>query len=264
MVKMEITLPKIPRTRTVYEWYKLYPDAFSQLFSDAYVEPLEPIFSELTLPTANTTPEKIFRYFLRKQFNRMILPRMETEDINNSYIIEHMKEIIALRSYGLKYKYDMLAQTLPDNISDLYNNYNMTRQYTKGKTFTKGTVKHSGSDHTYSNVDISSEEYSTTGDNASPRLKSKSTRKTLPDGQIDSPSNSVNTTYGRQIETTPGSETDTFNQTASGYYNSGTKAKMIEEIRDLASINIVDQWLHDIMPVFCMDVFDTSCKITIF
>ena len=261
---MEISLPKFPKTMTVYEWYKLYPDHFSQIFSNAYVEPLEPIFSELTLPTADTTHEKIFRYFLRKQFNRMILPKMETEDVNNTFIIEHMIEIIALRSYGLKYKYDILMETLPENISDLYNNYSMTRQYTKGKTFTKGTVEHSGSDHTYSNVDISSEEYSTTGDNASPRLKSKSTRKTMPDGQIDSSSNSVNTTYGRKIETTPGSETDTFNQTASGYYNSGTKAKMMEEIRDLTSINIVDQWLHDIMPVFCMDVFDTSCKITIF
>lgn len=264
MVKMEIRLPKLPKTMTVYEWYKLYPTNFSQIFSDAYVEPLEPIFRDLTIHTAETTHEKIFRYFLRKQFNRMVLPNMETDDVNNVLIIDHMVEIIALRSYGLKYKYDVLAQTLPENISDLYNNYNMTRQYTKGKTFTKGTVEHSGSDHTYSNIDISSEEFSTTGDSASPRLKSKSTRKTLPDGQIDSSSNSVNTTYGRKIETTPGSETDTFNQTASGYYNSGTKAKMMEEIRDLASINIVDQWLHDIMPVFCMDVFDTSCKITNF
>lgn len=261
---MEIELPKTPRTRTVYEWYKLYPEAFSQIFSDAYVTPFDAIFSELTIPTADTTAEKIFRYFLRKQFNRMILPNMETDDINNSFIIEHMKEIIALRSYGLKYKYDMLAQTLPDNISDLYSNYNMTRQYTKGKTFTKGIVENKGTDHTYTNVNIESKEFSTTGDNASPRLKSQSSRKTLPEGQTDNLANSVNTTYGRTIETTPGSETDTFSQTASGYYNSGTKAKMIEEIRDLASLNIVDQWLHDIMPVFCMDVFDTSCKITIF
>ena len=250
-----IPLPKKPIHKTALDWSKTYYE-FNQIFEGAYLDPFLPILEHMTISSHDEPEDKMFLYFLAKQYNRIILPPMDTTDNGNLYIISNLKGIISMRSYALKYKYDMMAATMPDNINDFYYNYNITRQYTQGTTYTQGSVSHSGSDSTRSRVNRTTKEFTFTGESTGPKEKNRIETKTQPEnpGASDN-SNSVITTYGHQINTTPGSETKTFNQTATGYYNSGTKAKMLEEIRSLLNFNLMDSWLKDMMPAFCTDYY---------
>lgn len=244
-----MSLPKHFARRTVVEWSELCND-FKFIFSEAYIDPLKPFLGE------NLFDSKLFMYFLSKQYNRIVTPEMSPDESVNNTTASYIKDIIAVRSYGLKYKYDKLAETMPDDILDLFNNYNMHREYERTKEVATGTVTNSGSDTSYNNVDIRTINESTTGDNPQPRLKDQSRRYSYPDGQTDTPNNSMHTTYGRIITSEPGNETDTFTQDAFGYYGSSSKAKIIANVRELLNINIVDMWIHDIVSCFCLDTFN--------
>lgn len=248
MVNRTIAIPKIPIVKTAIEWGTLYEDEFKNIFNDAYIDPLIPYLGE-TAPYNN-----LYIYFIAKQYNRLIMPEMETTDEANINIINAIRNLIMIRSNSLKYKYDMLASTMPTDIGELYKNYNMSREYTDVKEYDTGTVTNSGTDATFNNVNIKTQEFTTTGDNASPRLKGESTRQTIPQTK-NADQNSMQTTYGHVITSNPGDETRTFTQTASGYYGAASKAKLIEEIRALLNLNLIDDWLNDMMPVFTLHIY---------
>lgn len=241
-------LPKHFERRTVVEWTELCP-IFNSIFSTAYIDPIKPF-----LGTENFD-SKLFMYFLAKQYNRVVTPEMTSDNDRNETIVSYIKDLISLRSYGLKYKYEMLAETMPNNFDDFLENYNMHREYTKTKEVEEGTVTNSGSDTSYNNVDVRTTNESTTGESERPRLKDQSRRYTYPDGETDQSNNSMKTNYGRIITSAPGTETDSFSQDASGYYGSASKAKIIANVRELLNIDIIDMWLHDIIPCFCLSTF---------
>ena len=238
------------------EW-ALTVDNFKTIFNTAYIDPL---YGELGFenPTTEEKEEAIMRlyyYFVAKYNNRYLLPEMQTTSEDNTKVIAYIKDIVNIRSHGLKYKYDMLAETMPESFDDFLDNYRMHKEYEKTKEYDPSTVANTGDDVTHSNVNLQTQEFTTTGDNAQARLKGETSKKTLPANDTDNDANSVRTTYGRTITSTPGDETTGFTQDAHGYYNSGSKAKMIEEIRKILSYNLIDQWLHDIIPTFCLDYY---------
>lgn len=243
-----IEKPKIPSNKSAILWDYLCP-TFANIFDDCHIDPLIPFLGE-------TSPKRsLYVYFISKQYNRIVLPEMTPDDDVNKSIITSIKELLGIRSYSLKYKYEMLASTMPDNIDELYKNYNIHREYTDKKTIETGTVKNSGTDISYNNVDVQTEEFSTTGDSQTPRLKYKSERKTIPN-EVNNSHNSMQTSYGRVITSTPGDETRTFEQDANGYYGGTSKAKLINDIRNLLTLDIVDEWLNDVMPLFMTEVYE--------
>lgn len=252
-------MPKIlhppPRKMTVQDWTNSYPE-FANIFEDAYIEPFKNVLSQMKIGNYPYVP--LFYLFMSKYANRIVIPEFTDEPLKNFSIVKGLKDIISLRSYSLKYKYDMLAKTMPDDFNDFMYNYKMERGYTKTKESEQGTIAHTGTDSSYTNINRTTENYSTTGESASPRLKDKQDTYTVPKGDINNKNNSVNMEYGHTITSTPGKQTDTFNQTARGYYNAGNKAKILEDIRKLLNYNILDEWLKDITPVICLDVYGRS------
>lgn len=257
----EIRLPKHPIQVPVSTWNNAYPLVFKYLFEDAYIDPLLIHLSPLSEALSIEPAVGLYYYFLSKQYNRVVLPYFRGTDESNTLSINGMKAIISVRSYGLKYKYDMLADTMPENLDELYYNYYMAREYEKTVDPDEGTITHSGNDTTFTNTNRQTKSYSTTGENQTPRLKEQTDTFTVPQGSTDQAGNSIKTTYGHTITTAPGDEVTTFSQTAHGYYNSGSKAKMIEDIRNLLSLNLLDQWIYDIMPIFCLDKYDTKAPM---
>lgn len=248
--------PMTPRLMTVQTWTNAH-NGFQNIFEDCYLEPLVPILEPMLEPsTIHLEPWlKLFVYFAEKFFNRVVIVEMYPTYEQNEEVLRSIKSTLSMRSYGLKYKYDMIVKTLPTDLQDIYHNYNIHRGYEKNITSESGTIQHSGDDLTYSNTDRKTEEYSTTGDSQNPRLKSSSRTFTEPSGSTNTDSNSIKTTHGHTITTTPGKETETFSQDSSGYYNSGSKVKMIEDALRLLNYNLLDKWLDDIISAVCLDMY---------
>lgn len=246
-----------PSIMTVSEWFKHYSD-FQLIFEPCEtVGLLNPIFEQITPLAPKHT--LLFAYLLDMYGSRPVIPEMTFDETKDSETITKIGVMIEYRANLLNYKYTTLSNTLFPHVNDYLNNYSTERKHTKGTTFTLGSTTNSGTDITSQKQHTETNNYTTTDDLANPRLESKRESQTV-DGSGGS-DNLVSTTYGHKIETQPSNETESLTSTSLGYYNSGTKAKIIDEVRKTLNFNIVDVWMKDILPSFTYSFYDTKRNI---
>lgn len=236
---------KRPRIATISDWRKEYEE-FSNIFLSAQIDYL---FSFDTEEVIQNRSEFLFDYLMTFQHSRMVMPPIQYERVQDLHTINKIKSAIDKQSRILYFKYSILSETLSPDLDDYLNNYKITRSKTRGKTYGVGTVSQSGTDSTKSNQNITFTHETSTGESEESRFEYSNTTKG------DSGDNEISTTYGKIVTSTPGKEDTTESSTAQGYYNSGTKADMIREIRDVVNFNLFDNWLKDILPCFCLDTY---------
>ena len=246
-----------PQIMTVSEWFKEYSE-FQSIFEPCDILGLlNPIFNQITPIAPKHT--LLFAYLLNMYGSRPVIPEMLFDETKDKETITKIGTMIEYRANMLNYKYTTLSKTLFPDIEDYLNNYSTQRSHTKGNTFTLGSTTNSGTDTTTQKQHTETNNYTTTDDLTNPRLESKRESQTV-DGSGGS-DNQVSTTYGHTIETQPSNETETLTSQSLGYYNSGTKAKMIEEVRKTLNFDIVDVWMKDILPSFTYSFYDTKRNI---
>ena len=249
---------QVPSQQTISNWYAKYP-TFEEIFEDADTAGLLlPLFIQFPEPTFMTY-RWVFQYMLQYYSSRIVAPPMLFDSEKDLRTIGKIKDFIVLRAYQLKPKYDLLGETLPTDIEDYYENYRMSRQKTRKKEVKQGTITNSGNDTTFSNVHSTTTKTTSTGESETPRFDSATTTST--GDSNDNANNSVKTTYGRTITSNPGDEDISERTTAHGYYNSGTKADMIKEIRDILNFNLLNEWLKEMIPSFCCAYYDPAWSI---
>lgn len=247
---------KIPLQTTVKVWNEKY-EKFSHIFDNAYLEPLK---KEMNY-SSELLPSKVFTYFLYKQATRIVMPKMTFDSLKDNGSIRQIQDLIELRSNGLKYKYDLLADTMPQgvqSIKEYFNNFDRHTEGRKEKDYDEGTVTHSGADSVYNNVDKRTSHYSTTGDSEQPRLEGYTEDSTFlsnDDPKFDRDNNKIKTSYGHIVTAQPSNEINRYTEDSNGYYNVGSKPKLIEDVRNILNFNLTDAWLHDIMSIFCFDYY---------
>ena len=241
-------------------WNEKY-DEFKHIFDDAYLVPLAKEFN-----TQEVTASTIFTLFLYLQANRVVIPFMRDDESKDLAQIEQIRALITLRSNSIKYRYDMLAKTLPENDKDALENflmnYSVHKTNRKDSKFDVGYIQHSGNDETYNNSSSTTAVYSTTGEDANPRLENKTVKSTNPVGndnlpnEYDTDNNKINTKYAHRIDSQPSDQHDSGLETTQGYYSASSKPKLLQEIRDNLNFSILDEWFNDIMPIFCLSMYD--------
>lgn len=247
-------IPKIlhPQQMTIANWYAKYPQ-FADIFKMAAQNRL------LDMLSPATTYDFMFNHLLKTHPSRVVAPPMLFNEEKDLRTIEKIKEGISYQAYVISLKYELLAQTMPSEIQDYYENYRIEREKTHHKEFTTGTITNSGNDTTFNNVHSTVTKNTSTGESESPRFAESSTTST--GNGNDNADNSMKTTYGKTITSEPGDEDSEENSLAHGYYNSGTKADMIREVRDIINYNIIDEWLKEIIPSFCCAYYDPAWSI---
>lgn len=238
---------KHPHLETIANWYKEYEE-FGNIFLSAQVDYL---FTFDTESVIQNRSEFLFDYLMTFQSSRIVLPIMLYEKDKDLRTINKIKAAIDKQSRILIFKYSILAETLSPDLIDYLENYNITRQKTIGKTFGIGTISQTGTDTMSRTQNVKTTHSTSTGESETPRYEYDNTTST----QGDSNANKLSTTYGKTVTSTPGREDTTEGTTAHGYYNSGTKADMIREIREITNFNIFDEWLKDILPCFCLETY---------
>ena len=250
-MKME----KPPIITTIANWYKEYEE-FSAIFEFADDrELLNPLFVQ----PIDQQYLFLFHYLLEKQSSRTVIPPLCFNREKDIITIRKLKEAISHHAYIIYQKYDLLAQTIPTNIDDYFENYRISRQKTRGKKVKSGTIVHSGNDRMQSASDVTTSKMTTTAESPNGRLESKTITSNTPNSAVEN--NQVKTLYGHTITSTPGDEDITERTTAHGYYNSGTKADMIREVREVINFNIIDEWLKEMMPTFCLNYYNPEASI---
>lgn len=250
-------IKNLPRIMTIAEWFKKYPSFDTILTLADSSQLLDPLFSKTT--PIGYKHLYVFNHILTMYGSRPVIPQMQFDSEKDSNTIEKISSIIQYRANMVLYKYNMLSETLFPNISDYSSNYQMSRNQTKTHEFSETKVTHSGDDTVNQKQDIKTENYVSTDDLANPRFEGYKETKTN-DPQSGS-NNEVKTSYGHIISSKPGTETERNTTSASGYYNSGTKAKMIEEMRKVLNYDIIDMWVQDILPSFTYSYYMTNRDI---
>lgn len=249
---------KAPRIMTISEWFKEYSD-FENIFALANLDPLF-----IKTETIGYEHYFVFQHLLNTQGSRPVIPPMMFDSEKDGNTIDKIKTLIEYRANILNYKYTMLGKTMLDNFSDYLINYSTTRDIDNSKTFGEGSITHSGNDKVYQNQDVTTENQSTTDESTTYRNQDKRTVQS-PQTNLDSdgysPKNSIKTAYGHTIKTTPSKETIDGTVTTEGYYNSGTKAKMVDQIRATLNFDLIDMWLKDILPTFTYSYYMTNREI---
>lgn len=238
---------KRPIIATISDWRKEYEE-FSNIFLSAQIDYL---FSFDTEQVIQNRSEFLFDYLMTFQHSRMVMPPIQYERVQDLHTINKIKSAIDKQSRILYFKYSILSETLTADLDGYLNNYKITRSKKRGKTYGTGTVSQSGTDSTKSTQHYSVSHETSTGESEEPRFEYSNTTKT----QGDDDANKISTTYGKTVTSSPGKEDTIESSTAQGYYNSGTKADMIREIRDVVNFNLFDNWLKDILPCFCLDTY---------
>ena len=253
---MAVTKKK-PKISTIDEWFKEY-SSFDTIFRDAELTPLftkvEPIGENYLF---------IFEHLLNFYGSRPVIAPLTFDKEKDLHTIDKIRSIIQFRSRMLYYKYNMLSKTLLSNYDDYENNYKMTRSEDKEKTYGTGTIKSSGDDKTYQNQNIKTINNTSTDDSVAERFESSREVTTTPNSgdTVNSDKNSIKTVYGKTVTTTPSNENQENTITSSGYYNSGTKAKMIDQIRSTLNYDIIDMWVKDILLSFTYSFYMTEREI---
>ena len=238
---------KRPQLETMANWYKEY-DQFANIFALAQIDN---IFAWDTSQSIEDKPRFLFEYTITHQASRIVMPTIFYEPEVDLATIDKIKKAIANQSRVIYMKYEVLAETVSPDLSDYLDNYNISRQKTIGKTFGSGTVSQTGTDTMKRTQNVKTSHSTSTGESETPRYEYDNTTAT----QGDDSANQLSTTYGKTVTSNPGREDTTESTSAHGYYNSGTKADMIREIREIADFNIFDAWLKDVLPCFCLGTY---------
>ena len=249
-------IQKLPRQETIANWTNTYPE-FAGIFSECNLNPLFNYFDPDDIITDKAG--FIFEHVLKYQSSRVVAPPMRFDRDKDLAVIEKIKDAIARQAFMIQTKYELLAQTMPTSINDYMENYSISREKIRNKKYKQGTVVNSGADTTQSATNVTTTRMTSTGETESPRFESSS--KTANTDGTAANQNQVSTTYGRTVTTNPGDEDTTENTTAHGYYNSGTKADMLKEIREVLDYNLVDKWVREILPIFCCAYYDPNWSI---
>lgn len=250
-------IKKTPRIMTVSEWFKEYTN-FENIFALANLDPLfiktEPVGYEFLF---------IFEHLVTMYGSRPVIPPMQFDSTKDNETIDKIKTLIQYRANMLNYKYVMLGKTMLDNFSDYLINYSTTRTNNNTKTYGQGSISHTGNDTVYQNQSITTTNKSTTDENLTFRNQDQREVKSAapPAGESYTPENSVKTSYGHTINTTPSKETVSGGIKAEGYYNSGTKAKMLDQIRATLNFDLIDMWVKEILPTFTYSFYMTDREI---
>lgn len=249
-------IQKLPRQETIANWANEYPE-FAGIFSSCNLNPLFDYFDPDDIITDR--PAFMFEYVLKYQSSRVVAPPMRFDREKDLAVIDKITEAIARRAFMLQTKYELLAQTMPTSFEDYLENYNMSRHKTRNKKFKTGTVTNSGSDTTKTNTDMTTTRTTSTGESETPRFEGAVHTENTANSTADK--NQVQTQYGRVITSAPGDEDTTERTTAHGYYNSGPKADMLREVRDVLEFNLVDKWIREVLPIFCCAYYDPNWTV---
>ena len=253
--------PKIilPSQQTISNWTAKYPK-FKTIFQQCEESGLLlPLYKQFPEPEHTLISyEWVFAYVLKFQGSRIVAPPMLFNTEKDELTIDKISDFITARAFSLKTKYELLGDTIPSDIEDYYENYKMSREKTRKKEVKQGTITNSGTDTTFNNVHSTTTKNSSTGETENPRFESSTETST---GNVDTTNNSIKIQHGRVITSAPGDEDITENTTAHGYYNSGTKADMIREVRDIINFNLLNEWIREILPSFCCAYYDPAWSV---
>lgn len=237
-----------PKQKTLKQWNDKYPDEMETLFD------LDIASLPFVLPQElRTLSEKvIYNYLLQTQSNRLVLYNFENNTTKDIETINKMKKAIMYRGASIAHKYKFL-----DDI--IYTNWDYERAELLLQDY---TIEHLGSytdnEHTYT---------SQNGVNQVTNKRSDTQQEnkvyTYEGTEV---SESKSTTNSQKNPTAYESQTDSafdYNKdrtrTYTNYKEQGhRRSSFIEDfpkILELLNINVMDEYLKDVMPVFMYYIY---------
>lgn len=237
-----------PKQRTLQQWNDAYPEEMQTIFdSELYA-------LHYALPTElRPLSEKVmYNYLLQTQSNRLVLYNFENNSIKDIATIEKMKKAIMYRGATVAHKYQFLDDILYEHwnyerAEILLQDYDIERfgdytdnehTYVTPNTENQVVNKHSNSKqtndvYTYDGAKVNESETET-------------------DNQVNP------TDYETQTDTKFDYKKDR-TRTYSNYREQGhRRSSFIEDfpkILELLNINVMDEYLKDIMPVFMYYIY---------
>lgn len=236
------------KQKTLQQWNDAYPEEMQTLFDYE----LAALHYALPIELEYLDEKVMYNYLLQTQSNRLILYNFENNATKDAETIEKMKQAIMYRGATIAHKYQFL-----DDI--LYTNWNYERAEMLLQDY---TVEHTGS--------YTDNEHSYTTQNGVNTVTNKRSDSKQENDVYTYDGEKVNASESRtdnQVDpNTHESQTDTkfdFNKdrtrSYTGYKEQGhKKSSFIEDfpkILELLNINVMDEYLKDVMPVFMYYIY---------